>query len=51
MFETEAGESPVTRAISAWLSTPRDLTAANTRRMFAARSDAWEPGLRVTLHR
>ncbi|GAB3965910.1 hypothetical protein GCM10029978_029840 [Actinoallomurus acanthiterrae] len=45
MLETVARESPVLRAISAWVGASADRTAWITRRWFASRSDDCEPGV------
>ena len=43
MLDTVARESPVRRAISAWLHAPRSWSRRSTRRRLAARSAAGAP--------
>ncbi|GAA4639213.1 hypothetical protein GCM10023196_099930 [Actinoallomurus vinaceus] len=45
MLETVARDSPVLRAISAWVGVPAARTAWITRRWFASRSDDCDPGV------
>ena len=45
MFETVAGESPVTPASSTWVSDPRCVTALTMRALLASRNDVWDPGV------
>ena len=43
-LDTVAALSPVTPAISTWVSAPFSRTASSTRRRFISRRDACEPG-------
>ena len=50
MLETVAADSPVLRAISAWVSEPASRTARTTRSRLARCSDDCDPGVSTTTH-
>src|SRR4051794_15603246 len=49
MFDTVAGDSPVTPASSTCVSDPRCWTALTIRALLASRSEVWEPGVTRSL--
>ncbi len=44
MFDTVAGARPVAAAMPDWVGSPASSTASSTRRRFASRSPAGDPG-------
>lgn len=50
MLETVAADSPVDRAISAWVSEPAIRTARTTRSRLARCSDDCDPGVSTPIH-